>query len=151
MRVVHTPTGVSAKASRERSQALNKAAALALVKEKLLALRLAARVAEVRAGRACAQGDQAEARACLPLSLLAPRPPRKVAALRGDAVQAGYGAQTRNYVLHPYKLVKDVRSGAETSRADAVLDGDAAELDELIGAWLRHDAAERADAAASAG
>ena len=72
-----------------------------------------------------------------------------VARLRGDAVQAGYGAQTRNYVLHPYKLVKDVRSGAETSRADAVLDGDAAELDELIGAWLRHDAADaraRADA-----
>ena len=49
MRVVHTPTGVSAKASRERSQGLNKAAALALVKEKLLALRLAARVAEVAA------------------------------------------------------------------------------------------------------
>jgi len=44
-----------------------------------------------------------------------------------------FGAQIRNYVLHPYKLVKDVRTGTETSDTQAVLDGD---LDMFIKAYL---------------
>lgn len=44
-----------------------------------------------------------------------------------------WGSQIRNYVLHPYKLVKDVRTGTETSATDAVLDGD---LDAFIKAYL---------------
>jgi peptide chain release factor 2 len=44
-----------------------------------------------------------------------------------------WGSQIRNYVLHPYKLIKDVRTGHETSNVQAVLDGD---LHEFIKAWL---------------
>ena len=49
--------------------------------------------------------------------------------LRGDKKHIEFGSQIRNYVLYPYQLVKDVRSGVETGNVDAVLDGD---LDEFI-------------------
>lgn len=44
--------------------------------------------------------------------------------IRGDAVEAAWGKQIRNYVLHPYKMVKDLRTGHENSDASSVLDGD---------------------------
>lgn len=57
----------------------------------------------------------------------------KVADLRGPNIEAAWGNQIRNYVLHPYNLVKDTRTGAETSNVDAVLDGD---IDQFIEAYL---------------
>ena len=59
---------------------------------------------------------------------------REQAALKGEHVSAGWGSQIRNYVLHPYNLVKDLRTGYETGNTGAVLDGD---LDPFMEAYLR--------------
>ncbi|XP_022998733.1 peptide chain release factor PrfB1, chloroplastic isoform X1 [Cucurbita maxima] len=55
--------------------------------------------------------------------------------IRGDAVKAEWGQQIRNYVFHPYKLVKDVRTGHETSDIVSVMDG---ELEPFIKAYLKY-------------
>lgn len=54
---------------------------------------------------------------------------QELAELRGDRMDNTFGSQIRNYVLYPYQMVKDVRSGIETGNVDAVLDG---ELDEFV-------------------
>ena len=58
------------------------------------------------------------------------------AKLRGEHVSPEWGRQARSYVLHPYRMVKDHRTGFETSDADGVLDGD---LDDLLKACLASD------------
>nr|WP_317131552.1 peptide chain release factor 2 [Pedobacter aquae] len=55
------------------------------------------------------------------------------AAIEGNKKKIEWGSQIRNYVLHPYKLVKDLRTDYETSNAQAVLDGD---LDEFLKSYL---------------
>jgi len=54
--------------------------------------------------------------------------------IRGQVLPAEFGSQIRNYVLQPYTLVKDVRTGLEVGNALAVLDG---EIDPFIESWLR--------------
>jgi peptide chain release factor 2 len=54
--------------------------------------------------------------------------------IRGQVMPAEFGSQIRNYVLQPYTLVKDVRTGLEVGNTQAVLDG---EIDPFIEAWLR--------------
>jgi peptide chain release factor 2 len=59
----------------------------------------------------------------------------KLAELKGPTQSAEWGNQIRSYVLHPYKQVKDLRTGFETSEPDKILDGD---LDGLIEAYLEY-------------
>jgi peptide chain release factor 2 len=59
---------------------------------------------------------------------------RRRAELRGEVRPAEFGSQIRNYVLQPYSLVKDLRTGVESGNVQAVLDG---ELDPFIEGWLR--------------
>jgi len=58
----------------------------------------------------------------------------KLSDIRGDVKEIAWGSQIRNYVLQPYTMVKDVRTGEETGNAQAVLDGD---IDQFISAYLK--------------
>jgi peptide chain release factor 2 len=56
-----------------------------------------------------------------------------IAEIEGSKKKIEWGSQIRNYVMHPYKMVKDVRTGVETSNVQAVMDGD---LYDFIKAYL---------------
>ena len=58
----------------------------------------------------------------------------KTADIRGEVMENGWGSQIRSYVLQPYTMVKDNRTGEESGNAAAVLDGD---LDRFMGAYLK--------------
>ncbi len=94
VRIVHTPTGVSAHVSSERSQIANRERALELVKAKLFKLEEERREAEAK-GRSIS-----------------------------STVKNEWGSQRRSYVLHPYKMVKDHETGHESGNPEAVLEGD---------------------------
>jgi len=101
VRIIHTPTGVSAHVSSERRQAANKEKALELIRAKLFA-REEAEIKATQEGHSIAKTTANE-----------------------------WGSQIRSYVLHPYKMVKDHRTGHESGNPDKVLAGD---LDEFIDA-----------------
>ncbi|MDE5104160.1 MAG: peptide chain release factor 2, partial [Trichodesmium sp. St19_bin2] len=56
--------------------------------------------------------------------------------IRGDMVEAAWGNQIRNYVFHPYQMVKDLRTQKETTAINDVMNG---ELDQFIEAYLRQE------------
>ncbi|HHY56232.1 MAG TPA: peptide chain release factor 2 [Chloroflexi bacterium] len=61
------------------------------------------------------------------------------AKLKGKVEDANFGSQIRSYVLHPYQMVKDLRTDVETGNTTAVLDGD---IDMFIEAWLKNNLQE---------
>ena len=77
---------------------------------------------------------------------------QEIKEIRGDQVEASWGMQVRNYVLHPYKMIKDQRTGWETTNTQGFLDGD---LEDCIASLLRQRAemeseAERQEASSPA-
>lgn len=94
VRIVHTPSGISAHVSSERSQLANREKAMELVKAKLFRKEEDKRLAEAKG--------------------------RSIAATTANE----WGSQMRSYVLHPYKMVKDHVTGEESGNPDAVLAGD---------------------------
>ncbi|MEY3256502.1 MAG: peptide chain release factor 2 [Cyanobacteriota bacterium] len=61
---------------------------------------------------------------------------QEIAEIRGDMVEASWGNQIRNYVFHPYQIVKDLRTNLETTAISDVMNGD---LDNFIQAYLRQE------------
>ncbi len=61
----------------------------------------------------------------------------KLTQIQGEKNKIDFGSQIRNYVLHPYKMVKDTRTNYETSNAEGVLDGD---LDQFMDSYLQKQA-----------
>ena len=99
VRVVHIPTNLSAQSDNERSQAQNKEKAVQILQGKIYKAMEEQRIAKEK-GMYISKTTKVE-----------------------------WGNQIRSYVLHPYKMVKDHRTGVETSNVEAVLSGD---LDEFI-------------------
>lgn len=99
VRVVHKPTGISVHVETERSQAQNKEKALAMLAGKLYKIREEERVA------------------------------REKGMYVSKTTKIEWGNQIRSYVVHPYKMVKDHRTGVEIRDTDAVFDG---EIDEFL-------------------
>ena len=102
VRITHLPSGVVVACQTERSQHLNKATALRVLRAKLYERELRERETQA-------------------------------AEISGEKREIGWGSQIRSYVLHPYKMVKDLRTGVESGNPDAVLDGD---LEEFVIAFL---------------
>mmetsp|Transcript_37988 Transcript_37988/g.90237 ORF Transcript_37988/g.90237 Transcript_37988/m.90237 type:complete len:452 (+) Transcript_37988:85-1440(+) len=104
VRVKHLPTGIQVKCTEERSQHMNRARALEILKAKLLVI---------------AQEQQLQ----------------EISEIRGEMVKADWGQQIRNYVFHPYKMVKDLRTDYETSDITRFMDGELAEAVEAFLLW----------------
>ncbi len=66
---------------------------------------------------------------------------KKLKEIEGEKSEIAWGHQIRSYVLHPYRLVKDHRTGVEVPQTERVLDGD---IDVFIRAWLLQQAEQRA-------
>ncbi len=102
VRITHLATNIVVACQTERSQHLNKATAMKVLRAKLYEREMAERNA-------------------------------KASEIAGEKKEIGWGSQIRSYVLHPYKMVKDLRTGIESGNPDAVLDG---ALEDFVVAYL---------------
>lgn len=103
VRITHLPTGIVVSCQNERSQHLNRAKAMEVLRSKLYRLAEAEKRAELEN-------------------------------MKGPKQDIAWGNQIRSYVLHPYQMVKDLRTGVETGDAEAVLNG---YLDPFVEAALK--------------
>jgi peptide chain release factor 2 len=94
VRIIHIPTGIAVRSTSERSQAQNREKAMQILTGKLFAKQ---------------EEDKKNMEKGLSVS-------------KNTSIE--WGNQIRSYVLHPYKMVKDHRTGVETAKVDEVLDGD---------------------------
>ncbi len=107
IRITHLPSGIVVACQVERSQSANREQAMKLLYAKLYQLeekKKKEKIQQIRSGIKVGEGT------------------------------AEWGGQIRNYVLHPYKLVKDLRTGVESKNPERVLDG---ELDEFVEAEIK--------------
>ncbi len=102
IRITHLPTGTVVACQSERSQHMNKATAMKVLRSKLYEMELRERET-------------------------------KAADIAGEKKEIGWGSQIRSYVLHPYKMVKDLRTGVESGNPDNVLNG---ALDDFVVPYL---------------
>lgn len=109
VRITHLPTNTVVTVQNERSQHQNKETALKILKSRI-SLQLEAERSDSERALRQAQGAKREAE---------------------------FGSQIRNYVLHPYRQVKDVRTGVTSGNPEAVLNG---QLDEFVEGYLRSQA-----------
>lgn len=107
VRITHIPSGIVVACQSERSQNSNKEQAMKMLLSRIYNVELKKQQKEVQEMRADIQVGEGTAE---------------------------WGSQIRNYVLHPYKLVKDLRTGIESKNPDEILDGN---LEEFIEAELR--------------
>jgi len=114
VRITHLPTNIKVACQSERLQGENRQKAESLLYAKLCQNQILAQEKEIKKIKA-AQG-------------------RSSSGERGKSSSASWGTQIRSYVFHPYKLIKDYRTGIETSKVDEVLDGN---LDEFINAEIK--------------
>ena len=110
VRLTHIPTGIVVTSQNEKSQLINKASAINVLRSKLYEIKRQEREEEM---------DK----------------------LRGERRENSFGSQIRNYVMYPYTLVKDLRSGVETGNVDAVLNG---EIEEFVIAYHKWNSTDHA-------
>lgn len=110
VRLTHIPTGIVVTCQNEKSQLMNKASAMSVLRSKLYEIKRQEREEEI---------DK----------------------LRGERRENSFGSQIRNYVMYPYRLVKDLRSGVETGNVDAVLNG---EIEEFVIAYHKWNSTNQA-------
>ena len=76
--------------------------------------------------------------------------PEKISDIKGVQMKIEWGSQIRSYVFMPYQMVKDTRTGYETSQIDGVMDGDSGRLPERLPHPAGHRRAEKVNASEKA-
>ena len=127
VRLIHKPTGIVVASQQERSQFQNKDNCMKMLRAKLVELQM-----QFQNKDNCMKMLRAKL-----VELQMQEKAEKISDLKGIQLKIEWGSQIRSYVFMPYQLVKDNRTGYETSAINSVMDGD---LDGFINAYLTAEA-----------